>query len=117
MNKENQPMTTDSLFTMPKNVQTRWASPENWDGAKGAAGQANNGRKGSPCFALKAGEQKVLAHAENTSGTVRRIWMTINDRSVRCVPEGRELPYQFTDGRAQLTLPVLNGYQIIEVQE
>ncbi len=76
-------MTTDSLFTMPKNIQTRWASPENWDGAKGAAGQANNGRKGSACFALKAGEQKVLAHAENTRGTIRRIWMTLNDRSPR----------------------------------
>jgi hypothetical protein len=74
-------MTTDSLFTMPKNIQTRWASPENWDGAKGAAGQANHGRKGSACFALTAGEQRVLAHAENTSGTVRRIWITINDRS------------------------------------
>jgi hypothetical protein len=74
-------MSMESLYAMPKNIQTRWASPENWDGAKGAAGQANNGRKGSACFPLKAGEQKVLAHAENTSGTVRRIWITINDRS------------------------------------
>ena len=49
----------------------------------GAAGQANRGRKGSPCFALKAGEEKVLAHAEGASGTVRRIWITINDRSPR----------------------------------
>lgn len=76
-------MTNDALYTLPKNIQTRWASPENWDGAKGAAGQALNGRKGSPCFAMKAGEQKVLAQAENTSGTVRRIWITINDRSPR----------------------------------
>jgi len=76
-------MMNDSLFLMPKNIQTRWASPENWDGAKGAAGQANQGRKGSACFPLKAGEQKILAHAENTSGTIRRIWMTINDRSPR----------------------------------
>ena len=56
-------MMTDSLFVMPKNVQTRWASPENWDGAKGAAGQANGGRKGSACFTLKAGEQKVILNA------------------------------------------------------
>lgn len=74
-------MLSDSLFVMPQNIQTRWASPENWDGAKGDAGQANNGRKGSPCFPLKAGEHKVLAHAEKTSGTIRRIWITINDRS------------------------------------
>jgi hypothetical protein len=29
---------------------------------------------------LKAGASQVLAHAENTSGTIRRIWITINDR-------------------------------------
>lgn len=38
-------------------------------------------------------------------------------RSVRCVPEGKELPFQLADGRVQFTLPVLNGYQIIEVRE
>lgn len=76
------------LYDVPEGIQTRWASPENWDGAKGAAGQAHGGsdtssqgRKGSPFFSLKAGEQKVLAHAENTSGTVRRIWITISNRS------------------------------------
>ena len=74
-------MMSDALFVMPQKIQTRWASPENWDGAKGAAGQVNNGRKGSACFPLKTGEHKVLAHAENTSGTIRRIWITINDRS------------------------------------
>jgi len=69
------------LFEVPEGVQTRWASPENWDGEKGAGGQANKGRKGSACFRLNAGEQKVLAHAENTCGTIRRIWITISDRS------------------------------------
>ena len=69
------------LYHVPNNVHTRWASPENWDGAKGVAGQVNNGRKGSPSFRLGAGEQKVLAHAEGTSGTIRRIWVTISDRS------------------------------------
>ena len=49
-------MSDDALFVMPQHVHTRWASPENWEGAKGAAGQANGGRKGSPCFPLKAGE-------------------------------------------------------------
>ena len=38
-------------------------------------------------------------------------------RSVRCVPEGKELPFELKNGRVQFTLPVLNGYQIIEVQE
>jgi hypothetical protein len=52
-------MTTDSLFTMPKNVQTRWASPENWDGAKGAAGQARNGRKGSASFCFRPAQSAL----------------------------------------------------------
>lgn len=69
------------IFEVPAGIQTCWASPENWDGEKGKGGQVNNGRKGSPCFAFKAGEKRVLAHAENTSGTIRRIWMTIKDRS------------------------------------
>lgn len=70
-----------SLFNMPKGVQSLWASPENWAGEKGAGGRAANGRKGSPCFPLKAGEQRTLAEVRGGSGTVRRIWMTINDRS------------------------------------
>lgn len=72
---------TRPLFEVPEGVQTRWASPENRDGEKGVGGQANNSRKGSPCFHFNAGDQKILAHAENTSGTVRRIWLTIDDRS------------------------------------
>lgn len=74
--------TLDSLFVMPKgNIQTRWASAENWKGEKGVGGQANAGRKGSPAFPLKAGESKVLAEVSGQSGMVRRIWTTINDRS------------------------------------
>ncbi len=69
------------LFEVPDGVQTRWASPENWDGERGVGGQADNGRKGSACFRFNAGDQKVLAHAENTCGTIRRIWLTIRDRS------------------------------------
>jgi len=35
--------------------------------------------------------------------------------SVRCVPEGTELPFTQADGRVAFTLPVLNGYQIVAV--
>lgn len=69
------------LFDMPDGVKTRWASAENWKGEKGAGGEANGGRKGSPSFNLKAGETKILAETYQTSGIVRRIWLTINDRS------------------------------------
>jgi hypothetical protein len=74
-------LNTESMYQMPEGIETRWASPENWDGEKGAGGKALAGRKGSPAFTLKAGASQVLAHAEGTSGTVRRIWATINDRS------------------------------------
>lgn len=70
------------LFRLPDDdVQTRWADRENVNAEEGAGGKANFGRKGSPSRNnLKAGESFVLAQAEG-SGTVRRIWITINDRT------------------------------------
>lgn len=76
-----QMVNAQSLYTIPDNVETRWASPENPKGEKGKAAQTNGGRKGSPAISLKAGEQYVLAEASGISGTVRRIWITIVDRS------------------------------------
>lgn len=70
-----------SLYEMPTGIEPRWASPENPTGAKGAGGTVNGGRKGAPTIAIKAGESKVLAEAKNTSGTIKRIWMTFWDRS------------------------------------
>jgi hypothetical protein len=75
------PAAAQSLFEMQDGVETRWASGENPTGAKGAGGQANGGRKGSPTVAIPAGTSRVLAEATGTSGTVRRIWMTFPDRS------------------------------------
>jgi hypothetical protein len=74
-------LSTDPLFTVPEGVETRWASSENFEGEKGKGGQVNAGRKGSAAFPFKAGEKRTLAKAEGTSGMVRRIWVTINDRS------------------------------------
>ena len=70
-----------SLYEIPTGVQTRWASAENWKGEKGDAGKLNGGRKGSPSFKLGAGSEKIIAEASGTSGVIRRIWITINDRS------------------------------------
>jgi hypothetical protein len=36
-------------------------------------------------------------------------------KSVRCVPEGMPLPFRQAAGRVAFTLPVLNGYQIVEI--
>ena len=69
------------LAKIVPNVHTRWASPENFSAGKGIACRGTDGRKRNPSFPLKAGESKVLAEVKGVSGTVRRIWMTINDRS------------------------------------
>ncbi|HEX8567549.1 MAG TPA: glycoside hydrolase family 172 protein [Pyrinomonadaceae bacterium] len=88
-----------SLYEMPTGVEPRWASPENPTGAKGAGGTVNGGRKGAPTIAIKAGESKVLAEAKNTSGTIRRIWMTFWDRSPQML---RSLKIEmFWDGAAK----------------
>jgi len=110
-----------SLFNMPDGIESRWASPENWHGEKGAGGKELAGRKGSSCFALKAGESKVLAHAEGTSGTVRRMWVTINNRSPKMLRGlrldmywgGEEvLPlvplWVISSGRVSVVVPPLN---------
>lgn len=70
-----------NIYNMPEGIQTRWASAENWKGEKGEGGISNGGRKGSPSFTLKAGEERILATATGTSGVIRRIWITINNRS------------------------------------
>ena len=66
---------------MPEGVRTRWASPENPKALKGAAAQSQGGRKGSPNLPVPAGAQIVLAEASGTSGVVRRLWVTISDRT------------------------------------
>jgi hypothetical protein len=70
-----------SLYQLPEGVETRWASPENPTGEPGKGAQANAGRKGAAYWPLKAGEQRTLAEVKTGSGMVRRIWMTLNDRS------------------------------------
>ena len=69
------------LYVVPEGVETRWASPENPGAERGRGATSNGGRKGSPSFPLKAGEQRTLAEVKGRSGVVRRIWMTLNDRS------------------------------------
>jgi hypothetical protein len=76
-----QPSPSQTLYDMPSGIETRWASSENLTGEKGKAAQANGGRKGSPTVAVRAGDKRVLASVTNSSGTVRRIWMTFPDRS------------------------------------
>jgi len=75
-----------SLFEMPEGIQTRWASAENPEAAPGGACRSNDGRKRSCNVApFKAGASITIAQASETSGTVRRIWVTIDPRSPKRV--------------------------------
>lgn len=67
------------IYSLPSEVATRWATPENPTGEKGAGGKAAGGRKGSPFVALPMGGGHILAEAEGGSGMIRRIWATINE--------------------------------------
>jgi hypothetical protein len=64
-----------------QDLQPRWASPENPTGAVGGAHRNDDGRKRRAKVPLPAGERLVLAEVSGQSGTVRRIWMTITDRT------------------------------------
>lgn len=75
------PAHAQELFTLPDGIETRWASPENPGAERGKGASANAGRKGAPSFTLQPGEERTLAVVKAGSGTVRRIWMTMLDRS------------------------------------
>jgi hypothetical protein len=79
------------LFEKPWGVTTHWASFENPSGARGAGGHENRGAKGHAFDTLEPGEVKTLLETSG-SGTITRIWLTIDDRS----PERlRELKLEF----------------------
>ncbi|MBO7392632.1 MAG: DUF2961 domain-containing protein [Abditibacteriota bacterium] len=70
-----------NLFDIPENVETRWASCENPHGLKGEGGKERRGRKGSAYKRVMVpGEVLTLAHAENTRGIIRRMWMTFRNK-------------------------------------
>ncbi len=71
------------LYSFPDGIEMRWASPENPSGERGRGGLENAGRKGRAYVPLAAGKQHVLAEVNGASGTVRRIWLTVVDRSPR----------------------------------
>jgi len=76
------PLAAQDLYRMPAGrVETRWASPENPAGEKGAGAKENAGRKGRPFIEIPAGGEAVLAEARGASGTVRRIWLTFGERT------------------------------------
>lgn len=68
------------LYEMRRGVQTRWASFENLGAGRSCAELENKGAKWHAFDRLGAGETRTLLDVKG-SGTVCRIWVTINDRS------------------------------------
>ena len=103
-------MDCEALFAH-RRIETRWATAENPRGEKGGAcrpttrlneGQAHltHDRKVSPCLSpLRAGQSFVMAESTEGPGVVRRIWVTINDRTPRML-RGLRLE-AFWDGAGQ----------------
>lgn len=67
---------SNPAFIDPR-IDSRSISFENPTGARGAGGQAGNGRKGAPFAILAPGERRVLASIQGP-GTVRHVWMAVD---------------------------------------
>jgi len=73
------PSPAQSLFELPRGVETRWYSYENPDGRRGEGGKTQSGRKGAANKTIAPGETAVLADVPGP-GVVRRIWLTVPGR-------------------------------------
>lgn len=69
-----------SLYEFDSNMETRWSSPENMNGERGAGGKSNNKAKGHPYDTIGAGKSYSLLDIQG-QGIIQRMWITINDRS------------------------------------
>ena len=85
------------LFRYQAGQETRWVSPENPTGAKGAGARENKGAKGHAFETIPVGRSHTLADIKG-AGTIDRMWITIEDRSPDAL---RGLKFEiFWDGAA-----------------
>ena len=94
------------LYRYQSAEQTRWVSPENPTGAKGAGGIENKGAKGHAFETIPIGASHVLADVAGP-GVIDRMWMTIEDRSPEAL-RGLKLE-MFWDGAATPAVSVPLG--------
>ncbi|WP_205480792.1 glycoside hydrolase family 172 protein [Sphingomonas arenae] len=73
-------MPDPSLYRFPSDQETRWISPENPTGAKGAGARENKGAKGHAFDTIPIDGTLELANIAG-GGVIDRLWMTIEDRS------------------------------------
>jgi hypothetical protein len=78
------PIHAQELFEAGNGRSPRWASFENVRSGNGGAGHENKTAKGHAFDSLKAGHSITLMEY-NGSGVIRRIWITISDRSPEMV--------------------------------
>ncbi len=70
------PTGAGELYRAPQpGTHTRWVSPENPTGAKGAGGKLNHGAKGMAFIVVKPGETAVLADITG-AGIIHRMWLS-----------------------------------------
>ena len=86
--------------------ETRWVSPENPTGAKGAGARENRGAKGHAFDTIPIGASHLIADISG-AGTIDRMWMTIEDRSPEAL-RGLKLE-MFWDGAAAPAVSVPLG--------
>jgi hypothetical protein len=67
-------------YSFDKAASTRWSSPENPNGKKGAGGMDNGTAKGHAYVGIDAGSTVELLNVQG-SGLVNRIWITVIDRT------------------------------------
>src|SRR5882724_5441946 len=80
LNAQDKSGYTGRLYEYDKDATTKWSSPENQNGKKGAGGMENNGGKGRASAPLESGESISLLDIDGT-GIINRIWLTVPDRS------------------------------------
>lgn len=100
------PAAAQELYQVPKGEETRWISPENPTGAKGAGARENKGAKGHAFDTIPVGGSLTLAAIQG-SGIIDRMWMTIEDRSPEAL-RGLKLE-MFWDGAAAPAVSVPLG--------
>lgn len=87
---QHQSISAQELFKAPASgTETRWVSPENPAGEKGAGGKTNKSAKGNAFYIIAPGEKKVIFDVQG-AGMIRRIWLSgsiaknpVQKRSVR----------------------------------
>jgi hypothetical protein len=71
---------TGKLYEYDKDATTKWSSPENQNGKKGAGGMENGSGKGRASVPVESGQSVSLLDIDGT-GIINRIWITVPDRS------------------------------------